>query len=48
MHYFHVGIVPLWGFFALYALTLAVVLALRYKGGAWQKLRLVEPAAKTA
>ncbi|WP_428565412.1 MAG: MATE family efflux transporter [Solidesulfovibrio sp. DCME] len=42
----HVGIVPLWGLFVLYALTLAVVLALRYRGGAWQKLRLVEPAAK--
>lgn len=48
VHYFHIGIVPLWGFFALYASILAVVLALRYKGGAWQNLRLVEPAAKTA
>jgi MATE family multidrug resistance protein len=46
VHFFHIGIVPLWGFFFLYALTLAVVLALRYRGGAWQKLRLVEPAAK--
>ncbi len=45
VHWLRIGIVPLWGFFALYALTLAVVLALRYKGGAWQKLRLVEPAA---
>ena len=41
---FHVGIVPLWGTFFLYVLVLAVVLALRYRGGAWQKIRLVDPA----
>lgn len=39
-----VPVTGLWGFFALYALTLAVVLGLRYRAGAWQKLRLAEPA----
>lgn len=46
VHFFRVDIVALWGFFFLYAATLAVVLSLRYRGGAWQKLRLVEPATK--
>ena len=41
---FQAGIVPLWGTFFLYALVLAVVLALRYRCGAWQKIRLVDPA----
>lgn len=40
----HVGVVSLWGVFALYAFVLAVVLALRYRGGAWQKIRLVAPS----
>ncbi|MHC1791916.1 MATE family efflux transporter [Solidesulfovibrio sp.] len=39
-----VGVVGLWGLFAGYAAILALVLFLRYRGGAWQTLRLVKPA----
>ncbi|UJX39417.1 MATE family efflux transporter [Desulfovibrio sp. JY] len=42
--YVHVGIVALWSVLFLYVLTLAVVLTLRYKSGAWQKICLVAPA----
>jgi MATE family multidrug resistance protein len=39
-----IGVTALWGIFALYAVVLAGVLWLRYRAGAWQKLRLAEPA----
>ncbi|MHC1712373.1 MAG: MATE family efflux transporter [Solidesulfovibrio sp.] len=42
--YFSVGVVGLWGFLVAYAAVLTVVLWLRYRAGAWQKLRLVEPS----
>jgi len=45
--YFHVGVTPLWGVFAFYAVMTAVVLWSRYRGGAWQKIRLAEPARAT-
>ena len=41
-----VGVVGLWGFFVFYAAVMAVVLWLRYRGRAWQTLRLVRPAAE--
>jgi MATE family multidrug resistance protein len=41
---FSVGVVGLWGVFAFYAAVMAVVLGLRMRGGAWQTLRLVNPA----
>lgn len=44
VHVLHGGIVGLWGVFVFYAFVLAVTLALRYRAGTWQKLRLVEPA----
>lgn len=39
-----VGVVGLWGVFVFYAAVMTVVLWLRYRGGAWQTLRLVKPA----
>jgi len=41
-----IGLFGLWAIFLGYAALLAVVLWLRYRAGAWQRLRLVEPAAK--
>lgn len=44
VHFGGVGVVGLWGVFAFYAATMAVVLWLRYRGGTWQTLRLIKPA----
>ena len=46
VHWFGIGLFGLWAIFLAYAALLAVVLWLRYRSGTWQKLRLVEPAAK--